>query len=64
MRDGLESLLSFLGAAADTYRQNMKADKEDCSLPANVQEWACRNDNDLQQVQCEVEENKNCIQEK
>jgi hypothetical protein len=63
LRDGLESLLGFLGAAADAYRQNMKADKEDCSLPANVQEWACRNDNGLQQVQCEVEENKNCIQE-
>lgn len=55
--EGMESLLSFLGAAADSYgyrqRTGRKGENEDLFPPAVV-EWAHENQDDIYLLQCEL----------
>jgi hypothetical protein len=57
-REGMESLLSFLTAAAEAYRYTMRTGRESDNselFPAFVVEWAYQNDSELQSVQCMYE---------
>lgn len=63
LREGLGSLLSFLGAAAESYRY-AGADGENANLfPLPAVEWAAQNSDEIGMAQIEVEENQNCIDE-
>jgi len=60
--DGMESLLSFLGAAADAYRYNMrgngrKSDNSDL-FPEWVMEWAYMNSSEIDCVKLDIEDAK------
>ena len=57
-RDGMESLLGFLMAAAEAYRYSMVTGRESDNadlFPAPVMEWAYQNDSELQYAAIEVE---------
>lgn len=70
LQGGMESLLSFLGACAESVRYGTKYDKfgdgtDDDSnadlFPATIAEWAYQNSDEISMLQCELEENKNLI---
>lgn len=63
--DGLETLLVFLGAAADAYRYEMDGGESENSdlFPAWIGEWAYQHSDEIQLAQLEIEENPNCIEE-
>jgi len=57
-RDGMESLLSFLGAAAEAYRYHGMCWKADtnCELfPAHIVEWAYQHDGEISMAAYEYE---------
>lgn len=57
-RDGMESLLSFLGAAAEAYRYSglcWKADTNCELFPKEVVEWAYQNDGEISMAAYEYE---------
>jgi hypothetical protein len=62
-----ESLLSFLGAAAESYAFRMRTgeqgENEDL-FPAPVVEWAHQNSDELDCLRCEIEETEGLIVEK
>jgi hypothetical protein len=57
LQEGMESLLSFLGAAAESYPDGENADL----FPLEVVEWAAQHSDEISMAQLEVEENKDCI---
>lgn len=58
---GFESLLSFLGAAAESWRyQGAKGENSDL-FPQPVVEWATQNSDELSMLAYEIEENKELI---
>lgn len=59
LQEGLASALSFLGYAADQYKQT----DDNMIFPPNVCEWAYQNENDLSMLACELEETADLIQE-
>ena len=57
-REGMSSLLSFLGAAAEAYRYNglcWKADTNCELFPAHIVEWAYQNDGEISVAAYEYE---------
>lgn len=63
LQEGMESLLSFLCAAADAYRYEMggrQSENSDLFVP-EVMEWAYQHDGELQMLQCEIEETPDLI---
>jgi len=61
--DGMESLLSFLGAAVDSYRHNRYQYSDDpddnCSLfPKHIVEWAYQNVEEISYLLFEIEDKK------
>ncbi len=66
LREGLENLLSFLGAFAEaiqyTDRTGRFTDNGDL-FPAGLAEWATENSDELGTAQLEVEETAECIVE-
>ncbi len=64
LQHGLESLLSFLGAAAESYsyrqRTGRTGENEDLFPPAVV-EWAHHHSDELSMLACELEETPNLI---
>jgi hypothetical protein len=66
LQSGVESLLSFLGAAAESYdyrlRTNRKGENEDLFPPA-ITEWAALYSDEISMVQTEIEETPGLIQE-
>lgn len=63
LQQGMESLLSFLGASAESYRYKMDWDKltpdSNASLfPRPVVEWAYQNSDEISILLCEIEESE------
>ena len=69
LREGLESLLSFLGAAAESYQYAERQGKDGMTgenaglFPREVVEWAARNSDEIEMLALEVKETKDCINE-
>lgn len=61
LQSGLESLLAFLGAAAESFGSTQPGFDEEKRFPFAVCEWAYRHSNELSLLQLELEENKNLI---
>lgn len=66
LQEGLESLLSFLGAAAESYdyrqRTGHKGENEHLFKPAVVK-WASENSDEISMLQLELVERKGLIKE-
>ena len=54
MRDGLSSYLSFLSAAAESYRSGSGENVD--LFPAEIVEWAHQHDGEICSAQMEIEE--------
>lgn len=65
LQAGMESLLSFMSAAAETYRYRMhgQGDNDPDSFPPHVMEWCYQNDCELSMLALELNENPNLIEE-
>lgn len=66
LQEGMTSLLSFLGAAADAYRYEMggrKSDNSDLFVP-EVVEWAYQNSDEISMLAYEISESPALIVEK
>lgn len=69
LQEGLQALLSFLGACGESYAYAMRnngklADTDNGNLfPENVAEWCYINLDELAMVRCELEETENVIDE-
>lgn len=65
VQEGFASLLSFLGAAAESYAYRMRTgrsgENEDL-FPAPVVEWAYQNSDEIAMLQLEIEEAENLIE--
>jgi hypothetical protein len=64
IQDGLESLLAFLSAAAESYSYTMRTGETgDCSdlFPSWVSEWAYENLTELEMLSCELEESPGLV---
>lgn len=64
-QEAFATLMSFLGAAAESYRYTMQGQYSDNSdlFPPKVMEWAYQNQNDIDSLAFELEETKNLIEE-
>lgn len=58
LQEGLESLLSFLGAAAESCRYKGMEGENANLFPQPVVEWACQNSDELGTLACELEEKR------
>jgi len=68
IQSGMESLLCFLGAAAESYRYQgcQWTDNPDhnCSLfPENVCAWAYQNSDEISMLECELQEGGELIED-
>lgn len=59
LQEGLESLLTFLGAFAESYPDGENADL----FPAELAEWAQQNSDEISMASLELEETPNVIEE-
>ena len=66
VQSGMESVLSFLSAAAESYSYRMRTgctgENEDLFL-ASVVEWAYQNSDEIDMLRAEIEETPNLITE-
>ena len=68
LQSGMESLLSFLNAAAESYNyrmrkgENGRGENEDL-FDEKVTEWAANNSDEIGILACEIEEQENLIEE-
>ena len=61
LQEGMESLLSFLTAAAESYRYNGMDGENSDLFPEQVTCWACANSDELSMLQCELQETKGLL---
>lgn len=59
LRDGMSSYLSFLLAAAESYRHGSVEDAG--FFPQHITEWAHQHDSEIGAVQFEIEETEDCL---
>lgn len=60
LQEGMCSLLSFLDACAESYPDGDNADL----FPKRIAEWAQQNSDEIGMLRCEIEEQKDLINEK
>lgn len=65
LREGLASILAFLGASAEAYGSHFRGRQSENGdlFPDFIGEWAYQNDGELAMLQCMVEETRGCIEE-
>ncbi len=66
LQNGLESLLNFLSAAAESYSYEQRTGRESDNadlFPSQITKWAANNSDELSMLAYELEETKNLIQE-
>lgn len=66
LHEGLSSLLSFLGACAESvaYQDRTGRASENANLfPDYIGQWAAMNSDELSMLSCELDESPDCIQE-
>lgn len=63
LQEGLESLLSFLGAAAESWRYSGKDGENSDLFPEAVCEWAAQNSDEISMLAIELEETEGLIAE-
>lgn len=63
LRSGLESLLSFLGACAESYRYAGENGENSDLFPKRIAEWAMQNSDEITMAGIEIEETPDCIVE-
>lgn len=66
LRDGLSSLLTFLGAFAEANRPHYgeRVDRENCDLfPECLADWACLHASEIKMAAAAIEENPDCMRE-
>lgn len=58
LQSGFESLLSFLGAAAEAYQCSMSGHESDNSdiFPPRIMEWAYANSDEIGLLECQLQE--------
>lgn len=61
LQSGFESLLNFLGAAAESWRYRGTEGENSDLFPQPVVEWAAQNSDELSMLACEIEETKELI---
>lgn len=66
LQEVLSDLLSFLSASAEAYRSEMQGRESGNGglFPKYVMEWAYQNDDEIQMLQCELEEKEGLIDER
>lgn len=63
LHGGMESLLYFLSACAESYRYAKGKGENSDLFPKHVAEWAMQNEDEISMTLLEMEENKNaCIE--
>lgn len=60
LREGMESLLSFLSACGESYRGG---DENADLFPAEIAEWCCQNSDEIASVKLWIEEKEGCCVE-
>lgn len=69
IKNGMESLLSFLSAAAESFRyrkcdwNNISEDDNASLFPREITEWAYENSDEISMMEIEISENPDCIEE-
>ena len=65
LQGGMESLLSFLGAAGEAYRYTMRGNESDNAdlFPDWVMEWCYQHSDEISMMQCQIEETADLIAE-
>jgi hypothetical protein len=63
LQSGFESLVAFLGAAAESWRYKGEKSENADLFPQPVVEWAAQNSDELACLQCELEETEELIKE-
>lgn len=66
LQSGFESLLSFLGAFAESLSYSLRTGRETENgdlFPVGLRAWAMTNSEEFSMLQCEIEETKNLIAE-
>ena len=58
LQGGMESLLSFLGAAAESYSYNGMDGENSDLFPEHICQWASENSDKIEMLKYEIEENK------
>ena len=61
LQEGMGSLLSFLGAAAESYNYNGMEGENSDLFPEWVTKWASENSDEISMLQCEIEETPELI---
>ena len=63
LQSGLESLLSFLGAFAESWRHSREDGENSNLFPAEMAEWAMQNSDEIAMLGCWLEESPGLIEE-
>jgi hypothetical protein len=63
LQSGLSSLMSFLGAAAESFNHKGSEGENADLFPPHIVEWACQNSSEIEMLACELEQNPELIKE-